>query len=98
MYKNIESGVSKKSHASRMSYKSRLAEEKSKMSQQQKSHWNDSVSMTSSKREMNAEDRLARKIANEVLRDNAKLRGIHSEQSIKQILQKEAKRQLQLEK
>ena len=74
--------MSKKSHASRMSYKSRLADEKSKQSQQ-KSEWNDSVSMTSSKRDMNAEDRLARKIANEVLRDNAKLRGIHSEQSIK---------------
>jgi len=33
-----------------------------------------------------------------VLRDNAKLRGIHSGASIKHILEKEAKRQLQMEK
>jgi hypothetical protein len=72
-----------------MSYKSRLAEEKHRDSDA-KSQWNESV--TSSKADMSAEDRLARKIAGEVLRDNAKLRGIHSEQSIKQILQKEAKR------
>lgn len=50
-----------------MSYKNRLAEEKEKQSDT-KSQWNESV--TSSKRDMNPEDRLARKIANEVLRDN----------------------------
>ena len=66
-----------------MSYKSRLAEEKQRNAET-KSQWNESVS--SSKADMTPEDRLARKIASEVLRDNQKLRGIHSEQSIKQIL------------
>ena len=36
---------------------------------------------------------MATKIAAEVLRDNAKLRGIHSNNSIKVILEKEAKKQ-----
>ena len=78
-----------------MSYKSRLAEEKQKEADT-KSQWNESV--TTSQRGLSAEDRLARKIASEVLRDNPQMRAIHSEASIKQILQKEAKRQLQMEK
>lgn len=40
---------------------------------------------------------MAAKIASEVLRDNAKLRGVHSGASIKKILEKEAKKQLLLE-
>jgi hypothetical protein len=40
------------------------------------------------------EDRIARKLANEVLRDNAKLRGVHSASSIKKLLEKEAKKAL----
>ena len=40
------------------------------------------------------EDRIARKLAKEVLRDNAKLRGVHSESSIKKLLEKEAKKAL----
>ena len=51
--------------------------------------WNNSV--TSSK-QRNAEDRIANKIASEVLRDNANLRGIHSKNSIQKILEKEAKK------
>ena len=78
-----------------MSYKSRLAEEKAKEAETQ-SQWN--ASTTTSKRELTAEDRLARKIASEVLRDNAKLKGIHSGASITKILEKEAKKQLALEK
>ncbi len=38
------------------------------------------------------EDRIARKLAKEVLRDNAKLRGVHSSNSIKKLLEKEAKK------
>ena len=45
---------------------------------------------------MSTEDRIASKIASEVLRDNAKLRGVHSNTSIKQILEREAKRQMAL--
>jgi len=75
-----------------MSYRSRIdAEQKS---QAANSEWNKSV--TSSKR-MTAEDRMASKIAAEVLKDNAKLRGVHSNASIKKILEKEAKKQLLME-
>lgn len=48
--------------------------------------------MTSSKRDLTAEDKVATKIANEILKDNAKLRGVHSGASIKKILEKEAKK------
>ena len=37
---------------------------------------------------------MANKIAAEVLRDNTQLRGIHSNNSIKMILEKEAKKQM----
>ena len=40
------------------------------------------------------EERIATKLASEVLRDNAKLRGVHSHSSIKRLLEKEAKKQL----
>lgn len=43
---------------------------------------------------MTTEERVANRLANEVLRDNAKLRGVHSNQSIQKLLMKEAKRQL----
>jgi hypothetical protein len=39
---------------------------------------------------------MASKIAMEVLKDNTKLRGIHSKESIKAILEKEALKQMQL--
>ena len=51
--------------------------------------------MTSEQRnKQSAEDRVANRIASEVLKDNAKLRGVHSGASIKKILEKEAKKQL----
>lgn len=40
------------------------------------------------------EDKIASRLAAEVLRDNAKLKGIHSNHSIKKILEREAKKQL----
>ena len=39
---------------------------------------------------------MASKIAAEVLKDNNKLRGVHSKESIKKILEKEALRQMQM--
>ena len=57
--------------------------------QDTKSEWNAS---TTSKADKTTEDKIAAKIANEVLRDNAKLRGVHSGASIKRILEKEAKK------
>jgi hypothetical protein len=81
---NIDSaatGVSTKS------YSKRLAEAKDKA--ESKPEW-DTGSVTSEIRNKRAEDRMASKIAAEVLKDNTKLRGIHSKESIKKILEKEA--------
>jgi hypothetical protein len=45
-------------------------------------------------REKTTEERIAQRLAAEVLRDNAKLRGVHSANSIKKLLEKEAKKLL----
>lgn len=55
------------------------------------SDW-DASTVTSETRKRTAEDRLASKIAAEVLKDNAKLRGVHSGSSIKKLLEREAKK------
>ena len=55
----------------------------------------DAGSLTSEQRNKKAEDRMAAKIAAEVLKDNQKLRGVHSKESIKKILEKEALKQMQ---
>jgi len=76
------------SNASKASYASRVSEAKRKEAAE-RPEWNGSI--TSSKRP-SAEDRIASKIAAEVLRDNAKLRGIHSNNSLKVMLEREAKK------
>ena len=55
----------------------------------------DTGSLTSEQRQKKAEDRMASKIAAEVLAANQKLRGVHSKESIKKILEKEAIKQMQ---
>jgi hypothetical protein len=62
--------------------------------EQAKAEW-DQGSLTSEQRNRKAEDRMASKIAAEVLKDNQKLRGVHSKESIKKILEKEALKQMQ---
>ena len=52
--------------------------------------------MTSENKKRNAEDKMASKIAAEVLKENSKLRGIHSKESLKAILEKEALRQMRI--
>ena len=54
------------------------------------------ASTTGERKKQSAEDRMAAQIANEVLKDNAKLRAVHSKDSIKRILEKEAKRQMDM--
>ena len=56
----------------------------------EKKEWD--ASTTASQKGLNEEDKIAAKIAAEVLKDNAKLRAVHSGQSIKQLLEREAKR------
>ena len=41
---------------------------------------------------MTTEDKIAQKIANEVLKENKKLGGVHSGASLKKILEREAKK------
>lgn len=79
------------SKGSKASFVSRVAEAKRREAED-KPEWN--ASTTSERHRPSAEDRMANKIANEVLRDNAKLRAIHSANSIKVLLEKEAKRQM----
>ena len=69
---------------------SRVSEARRK-EEAERPEWNQSV--TSSKKPT-AEDRIATKIAAEVLRDNANLRGVHSKNSIKMLLEKEAKKHM----
>ena len=76
------SKVSNASYIERMSQAKKEAE--------QKPDWDKSV--TSEKRNATVEDRMASKIAMEVLRDNAKLRAVHSGNSIKHLLEREAKK------
>lgn len=82
----LESGLSK---ASKMSYSQRVSEAKKKEASQ-KQDWD--ASTTGEKKQQSAEDRIASKIAQEVLRDNAKLRAVHSGPSIKKLLEREAKK------
>ena len=82
----LESTLSK---ASKMSYSQRVSEAKKKEASQ-KQDWD--ASTTGEKKQQSAEDRIASKIAQEVLRDNAKLRAVHSGPSIKKLLEREAKK------
>ena len=93
LFINLESAATAKSSASRASqgsFKSRVAAEKKKEADT-RSQWNDSVT-SEVRKGFSAEDRIANKIAQEVLKDNAKLRGVHSGASIKKLLEKEAKK------
>lgn len=76
------------SAASKVSYQSRKSELKKENAIKQDKQWDQSTTCSKA----NAEDRIAAKIASEVLKDNAKLRGVHSGQSIKVLLEREAKR------
>ena len=84
---------SKTSAVSKASFQSRTKEAKEK-EQGDKADWN--ASTTSEQRKVSAEDRMASQIASEVLKDNAKLRAVHSKESIKAILEREAKRQMKM--
>jgi hypothetical protein len=79
-----------------MSMKSRVAEEKQREAQE-KPEWDKSTTTSKRDHKKSAEERVAAKIASEMIRDNQKLRGIHSNTSIKKIIEKEAKRQLLIE-
>lgn len=79
-----------------MSLKSRIAEEKEKEAQQ-KPEWDRSTVASDTKKNLSVEDKMASKIAKEILKDNQKLKGVHSNQSMQKMLEREAKRQLLIE-
>ena len=58
-----------------------------------KPEW-DSSTVASKKEKPSLEDRMASKIAADILKDNHKLKGVHSNMSMKKILEKEALKQL----
>ena len=63
---------------------------KAKRAEKEKSEWDRSTVVSDVPRTV--EDKMASKIANEMLKDNPKLKGVHSNMSLKKILEKEAKR------
>jgi hypothetical protein len=66
------------SGVSKASFTSRVKEAKQKEAEE-RPEWQ---STTSERKKISAEDRMAHKIAAEVLKDNQKLRGVHSKNSI----------------
>ena len=81
---------SQASKASKASFISRVSEAKRREAES-KPAWDAS---TTGEKKQSAEDRMAAKIAQEVLRDNPKIRQVHSGASIKVLLEKEAKKQM----
>lgn len=76
-----------------MSMRSRVEQEKKKAAAQ-KDEWDRSTVASKTNHKKSAEETVAARIASEMLKDNQKLKGIHSNVSIKKIIEKEAKRQL----
>lgn len=72
---SYKSGVSR---ASKASYKSKVAEEMKRFQEKAQSEW-DASTVNSETKRLTTEERMARKIAKEVLRDNKKLGNIHSD-------------------
>ena len=79
-----------RSTKSKASYMSQVKE--AKKAEQQNSEWDRTTVVSGVPRTV--EEKLASKIANEMLKENPKLKGVHSNMSLKKILEKEAKRQL----
>ena len=77
------------SGVSKMSFNQRVAAEKKKNAEN-RPEWD--ASTTGEKKQHTAEDKIASRIAAEVLRDNHKLRAVHSGPSIKKLLEREAKK------
>ena len=77
---------------SKASIRSRVLAEKAAHGGPQAEDWDQSV--TSEKRKLTTEDRVAARLAQEVMKDNPKFKGIHSNASVRKMLEAEAKKQL----
>ena len=88
----VDDRVSERSGRSKASKKSVRSVLESVKEEGSKPDWDRSVKGESQHGTL--EDRLASKLADQVLEQNTNLKGVHSKQSIRRILEKEAKRQL----
>lgn len=79
------------SRASQLSYAKRMDQAKKENQNQDF----DTGSLTSEARTKKLENQMAQRIASEVLANNPKLKGVHSKESIKKILEKEALKHMQ---
>lgn len=85
------SAVSFKSAKTGMSKGSLRSQVQKAIAEEGRPEWDGSVK---SERKLTTEDRVAAQLAAEVLKDNLKLKGVHSKQSLQKILMNEAKKQL----
>lgn len=88
---SLETNRSARSNASKASFRSQVAAEKAKRAQE-KPEWDRST--VASDKKQTVEDKVASRIAGDILANNQKIKGVHSNQSIKKLLEREAKRQL----
>ena len=70
---------------------SRIDEQK-KRADRKKEDWDKSTTVSVAEAKTSVEEKVAAQIATEMLKDNQKLRGVHSGASMKKIIEKEAKR------
>jgi hypothetical protein len=82
-----------KSVASERTHKS-IHELKSKLDNKEKKDW-DALSTTTAKKQATIEERIAKHVADEVLRNNTQFRHFHSNASVRRILEKEAQKHLE---
>lgn len=80
------------SYRSNKSKKSYMEQVKEKKAEKEASEWDRTTVVSGVPRTV--EEKLASKIASQMLIENPKLKGVHSNMSLKKILEKEAKRQL----
>jgi len=82
-----------KSVASERSTKS-IVELKQKLENKEKKDW-ESMSTTTKKQQASIEERIAKHVADEILRNNTQFRHFHSNASVRRILEKEAQKQIE---
>lgn len=89
---SIRTSVTGRSNLSKVSKKSEFREEIAREDAQKKEQWD--ASTNAEKREATVEERLATKLADQILENNPNLKGVHSKTSMRKMLEKEAARQL----
>ena len=67
-----------------------------KFQEKAQSEW-DASTVNSETKRLTTEERMARKIAKEVLQNNKKLGNVHSDASLQKLLEREAKKHLEAE-